>query len=423
MGYLIANSADHGVEASHISPRRISGGLLSLAVRLLRTTDARLLWKFGFNFGYKGMRSVQHFKKRLKRGQSFPPFLYISITNRCNLRCRGCWVDVTSPQTSIDFADLNRLVGRAKRHGNSFFGILGGEPFMYPDLIKLFETHSDCYFQVFTNGHLITDEIAAELRRVGNVTPLISIEGRELASDQRRGRQGVFDRTVAGLEACIRNRLITGVTTSVCQNNYDDLVNEAWVDELIRRGVHYVWYTTFRPVGPDPARELALRPDQVLGVRRFAMDVRNSKPIGVVDAYWDDRGQALCPAVVGISHHISPFGDVEPCPIIQFANETIRDNEGDIFKTISGSRFLEDFKKTTASTTRGCIVLERPELLKSIVERQSARDTTARRTALAELDAMDQLGSQHIPGGELPEQNWFYRFTKKYWFFGFGAYT
>ena len=27
-------------------------------------------------------------------GEYFPPFLYISIINSCNLRCQGCWVDV-----------------------------------------------------------------------------------------------------------------------------------------------------------------------------------------------------------------------------------------------------------------------------------------------------------------------------------------
>jgi MoaA/NifB/PqqE/SkfB family radical SAM enzyme len=37
--------------------------------------------------------------------------------------------------------------------------------------------HPDCYFQVFTNGQLITDDIAQQLARLGNVTPLISIEG------------------------------------------------------------------------------------------------------------------------------------------------------------------------------------------------------------------------------------------------------
>ncbi len=397
--------------------------VLSTAKRMWRTTDARLLWKFGYNFGYKGMRSVQKFKKRLKKGQAFPPFLYVSIINSCNLRCRGCWVDVASPQAMISLGDMNKLINSAKAHGNSFFGLLGGEPFLHPDLVKLLASHPDCYFQIFTNGHFITDEVAADLRRIGNATPLISVEGTELVSDQRRGQRGVLDKTLAGLETCVRHRLITGVTTSVCQNNYDDLVNEVWVDELIKRGVHYVWYTTYRPVGPDPSPELALRPEQVLGVRRFAMKMRNTKPIGVVDAYWDDEGRALCPAAVGISHHISPWGDIEPCPIIQFAGENIRDHDGDVYETITKSRFLEGFRDTVTSTTRGCIVLERPDLLKTIVECQCARDSTARQTALTELEAMQTFGSQHIPGQELPEQNWLYRFTKKHWFFGFGAYA
>ncbi|MFH1747623.1 MAG: radical SAM protein [Planctomycetota bacterium] len=397
--------------------------VLATAYRLWRTTDTRLLWKFAYNFAFKSVRSVQCFKKRLRAGQYFPPFLYISITSGCNLRCRGCWVDVASEKVDISLDDLHKLINSAKRHGNSFFGILGGEPFMHPELIELLAAHPDCYFQIFTNGHFITDEIAAELRRVGNATPLISIEGSRLVSDQRRGRTGVFDRTLAGLEACVRQRLITGVTTSVCQNNYADLVRVEWVDELIRRGVHYVWFTTYRPVGPDPAPELALRPEQVLGVRRFAMQIRNTRPIGVVDAYWDDQGQALCPAVVGISHHIGPHGDVEPCPIIQFANEKIQDNAGDIFQTITQSEFLKQFRETVSATTRGCVVLERPELLKALVEGCQARDTTARGTGLAELATMGPHNSQHIPGHELPEQNWMYRLTKKYWFFGFGAYT
>ena len=31
--------------------------------------------------------------------------------------------------------------------------------------------------------------------------------------------------------------------------------------------------------------------------------------------------------------------------------------------------------------------------------------------------------SQHLPGQEVPEEHWVYRFAKKHWFFGFGAYT
>lgn len=397
--------------------------ILQLAHRMWRTTDARLLWKFGYNFGYKGMRSVQRFKRRLKKGQVFPAFIYISITNSCNLRCRGCWIDVSAPQSVISFDEMNKLITNAKKHGNSFFGILGGEPFMHPELLEILAAHPDCYFQIFTNGQFITDDVAAEMRRIGNATPLISIEGTEVVSDERRGRLDVLNKTLSGLEACIRHRLITGIATSVCRNNIDDLVQESWVDELIRRGVHYLWYHTYRPVGPDAAPELALSPEQILRVRRFAVEMRSKKPIGIVDAYWDDKGQALCPAATGISHHIGPWGDIEPCPIIQFANETIRDNDGDIFKTMTESALLSDFRKTAAGATRGCIVLERPDLLKDLVVRHGSRDTTDRGMAMAELEDMTRRNSQHDPGNEIPEDHWLYRFAKKHWFFGFGAYS
>ncbi len=397
--------------------------LLSFGYRMVRTTDARLLWKIAYNFGYKGIRSVQRFKARLKQGQTFPPFLYVSITNSCNLRCQGCWVDVDKPQSLISFEDMNRLIGNAKQHGNSFFGILGGEPFLHPDLIAILNAHPDCYFQIFTNGHAITDKMAAALRRAGNATPLVSVEGTEAVSDVRRGRTGVLNRTLAGIEACRRHRLITGVASSVCQSNFDDLVRESWIDTLIDKGVHYTWFHTYRPVGPIANPQLALTPEQGLQLRRFVLDMRNRKPIAIVDAYYDDRGEALCPAATGISHHISPFGDVEPCPVVQFANESIHDNQGDLFKTMTESPLLQDFRRTAAQATRGCIVLERPDLLKQVVERNGARDTTLRQRAMPELEQMASRPSQHNPGNEFPEENWAYRFAKKHWFFGFGAYT
>ena len=82
--------------------------------------------------------------------------------------------------------------------GNVFFGIVGGEPFMHPQLLELLEPHPDCYFQVFTNGQFITDEKAKRLRQLGNVTPLISVEGTEIVSDERRGRAGVLSQDDAG---------------------------------------------------------------------------------------------------------------------------------------------------------------------------------------------------------------------------------
>ena len=43
----------------------------ALATRILRTTDPRLLWKFCWNFGVKGLLSVERFKRGIKRGPDF----------------------------------------------------------------------------------------------------------------------------------------------------------------------------------------------------------------------------------------------------------------------------------------------------------------------------------------------------------------
>ena len=394
----------------------------ALARRVLTETDPRVIGKFVYNFGYKGIRSVEKHKKRLKRGEYFPPFLFISVISGCQLRCQGCWVDVAEPPKRLSIEDLSRIVRDAQRRGNSYFGILGGEPFLHPELLDFFAAHPDCYFQVFTNGQLITDPVAARLRRLGNVTPLISIEGSTAVSDERRGRTNVLGKTLAGIEACRRHKLLIGVATSVCQTNIDELVTEAWLRRLVGMGVHYAWFHTYRVVGPQASPALALRPDQVVAVRRFLVRMRSRVPLAIVDAYWDDKGEALCPMATGVSHHISPYGDVEPCPIIQFARETIHDRES-LYDTMTRSAFLQDFRKTAAGATRGCVVLERPDLVRALVQRHGARDTTQRQTAMAELEALEFRGSQHLPGQEVPEDNWAYRFAKKHWFFGFGAYT
>jgi len=182
-----------------------------LAKRMLMETDKRLLWKLAWNMGIKGLVSVQKHKSRLAKGEFFPPYLYISIINSCNLRCQGCWVDVAHKQQTIDVQAMNRMITRAKEMGNSFFGLLGGEPFMHKELFEILEAHPDAYFQVFTNGHFITDEVAKRLRKCGNVTPLVSVEGSEIISDQRRGKAGVLSATMEGLQNCLDNKVMTGV--------------------------------------------------------------------------------------------------------------------------------------------------------------------------------------------------------------------
>src|SRR5258708_6462955 len=167
------------------------------------------------------MLSEEKHKRRMQRGEFFPPFLYVSVINSCNLRCQGCWVDVAAKQEKIEVEAMHRLINEAKAMGNSFFGILGGEPFMHPEVLEIFAKHPDVYFQVFTNGHFITPEVARELRRCGNVTPLVSVEGSEIVSDVRRGKANVYSNTMRGLQNCLDEKVMTGVCTSLCQSNFE----------------------------------------------------------------------------------------------------------------------------------------------------------------------------------------------------------
>ena len=395
--------------------------IFTLTKRFLTETDFRLLFKFTYNFGWKGMRSVNKFQRRIKKGQYFPAFMFISVTNNCNLSCQGCWVTPTRPIQELDEETLNRIISEGKQQGIYFYGILGGEPLLHNKLFDVLEKHPDCYFLLFTNGMLITNQMAEKMRELGNISPLISIEGNEIVSDVRRGGSKVYSRSLDGLKTCRENRLITGVATSICKSNIDDLATETFVSKLVDLEVHYLWYYIYRPVGPNPSPDLALSQEEIIRLREFMVNIRSKAPLMIVDSYWDHEGNALCPAATGIGHHISPGGYIEPCPPIQFARDSIHDGQT-LYDNLVGSEFLKSFRDMATNTTRGCVLMDDPALLKETLIKCEAIDSSGRGTGMKELAKMTIRPSHHVPGKEIPEKYWPYKLAKKYWFFGFGAY-
>ncbi|MFZ9089582.1 MAG: hypothetical protein ACO3FE_05775, partial [Planctomycetaceae bacterium] len=118
------------------------------------------------------------------------------------------------------------------------------------------------------------------------------------------------------------------------------------------------------------------------------------------------------------------WGDIEPCPIVQFSTESIHaaDDSRPLLQKFTDSQFLADFRQLSQETTRGCIVLERPDLLAQLVDKHSAKDATARKTAMSELKSMVPRTSQYHPGHEIPEKNLYYRLAKRFLFNDFGVY-
>ncbi|MCA9080482.1 MAG: radical SAM protein, partial [Planctomycetaceae bacterium] len=177
----------------------------------------------------------------------------------------------------------------------------------------------------------------------------------------------------------------------------------------------------YRPMGPDSNPDLCLSKEEQRRIRKFVVDMRVKKPIIFVDAYYDHAGQALCPAATGITHHINPWGGIEPCPIVQFTKDNIH-AEGKSLKDKLDSPYLKDFRELARDTTRGCIVLERPDLLQELIRKHDAEDGTARQTAMAELKAMQIRPSQYAPSDAIPERSWAYWLAKRMFFNDFHAY-
>lgn len=392
------------------------------ALRVPRECSPRLVWKFMYNFGWQSMRNINRFEKRQEKGDPFfPAFVMISITESCNLSCSGCWVS-GGGKKSLSLEQLDGIITSCKKKGSFFFGILGGEPLMYKGLLDIIEKHSDCYFQLFTNGILLTEQVAMRLKKLGNVTPLISIEGLKEESDVRRGKNDVYDRTLAGVRACRKAKLIFGASASICKSNYDELVNREYMELLAKEGAHYLWYYIYRPVGADPNAANALDKDQVLEFRKFMVEQRKDAPLFIIETYWDDKGNALCPGATGMSHHISPSGAIEFCPPIQMAKDFINEDGSNLIELFENSEFLADFRKMTAESSRGCILLEDPEKMVDFLIKHNAIDTTSRASVLEEYKKMRPVAGHNQAGQEIPEQNVFYKMVKKRYFFGFGAY-
>lgn len=396
--------------------------MLKTSTRILRECPPRLVWKFMYNFGWRNYRNMAAFERRQALGMPFfPAFVMISVTESCNLSCTGCWIS-SGGRKSLSISQLDGIIRSGKRQGSYFFGILGGEPLMYKGLLDVLEKHSDCYFQLFTNATLLTDEIALRLRKMGNVTPLISIEGLKEESDKRRGKDDVLERTLRGVRACRKARLIFGVAASICKNNYDDLVCRSHIERMAKEGALYLWYYIYRPVGAHPNVENALTKEQIRNFRQFVVEQRKDAPLFIIDTYWDDKGKALCPAATGMSHHISPAGALEFCPPLQMAKDFINEDASNLAELFHDSTFLSDLRKMTAETSRGCILLENPRKMLDFLERYQAIDTTTRGTVREEYERMRVVPGHDMEGEEIPEENVFYRLLKKRYFFGFGAY-
>jgi MoaA/NifB/PqqE/SkfB family radical SAM enzyme len=258
-----------------------------------------------------------------RTGLMAPVTVLMSPTMRCNLTCSGCYAAEYSPDQDLDRDLLQKIVDEGNEMGVYLFTMLGGEPFLYDGLLDFARDNQDAYFQVFTNGTLLDQDLVDELAEVGNIAPMLSIEGSAELTDLRRG-PGVHQQVVEVMDRLGKAGIPFGYSVTVARNNWRTLVSDEFVDPLIQKGAMLGWHFLYMPVGRDPSVEMMLTPEERNEFRLAIQRVRTTKPIFPVDFWGDAPWVDGC--IAGRHYmHISSGGWVEPCIFTHFATDNIRD--------------------------------------------------------------------------------------------------
>ena len=96
-------------------------------------------------------------------GFNAPTTILMSPTMRCNLACDGCYAADYSPDQDLGRSLMQKIVDEGNDMGVYLFTLLGGEPFMWDELLDFARENKDAYFQVFTNGTLLDHDTIDEL--------------------------------------------------------------------------------------------------------------------------------------------------------------------------------------------------------------------------------------------------------------------
>lgn len=313
-------------------------------------------------------------KKTLETCGFWPPFVMIlSPTLNCNLRCKGCYTLGYGMRHELPYEIVDRVLKECEELGIFIVTVLGGEPLVYPHLFRMIEEHPHITFQVYTNGTLVTREVAARFAKLNTIV-VISNEGYEAETDQWRGK-GVYRKILKAFEYLTDERVLVGSSATVTSRNADVVASDEFVDRMIGLGSILQMYFLYMPVNGQSDFSLLVTPEQRDHLRRKVSEFRRTKPLFFVD-FWNDGPHVEgCIAAGRKYFHVNADGDIEPCVYAHVATHNVRDASikdalmSPLFKAIRASQPHND------NHLRPCMIIDNPEIAREIIATVKPRFT------------------------------------------------
>lgn len=312
-------------------------------------------------------------KKYEAMGEHIPPFLIASITSSCNLHCAGCYS--RSNHQTVDSKPVNQLKGddwlkifeEAKDLGVNFILLAGGEPLLRIDVIKAAGKVSDIMFPIFTNGTFMDEKYFEIFDKNRNLVPIMSIEGNQEVTDNRRG-EGIYDRLITNMDELKKRGLIFGASVTVTKENIKEVTSNDFLNSLSSRGCKAVIFVEYVPM-TDEADELILDDND----RKYLMDTLRAMRMTEQEMVYiafpgDEENFGGCVAAGRGFFHINSHGGAEPCTFSPFSDINIKDTSlrealhSPLFRAIRDGRILKEDHRG------GCVLYEKRKEVEAIME-------------------------------------------------------
>ena len=147
------------------------------------------------------------FRRRLNnkyQGGRVPLYGTIEVTPYCNLKCVHCYISHGKYDENIlTYPEMCRILDEIAEEGCLWLLLTGGEPFLRNDFLDIYTyaKKKGMFVSIFTNGTLITPEIARYLKVWTPQLLEISIYGATKETYERvTGVEGSYERCLKGIE-------------------------------------------------------------------------------------------------------------------------------------------------------------------------------------------------------------------------------
>lgn len=308
-----------------------------------------------------------------QEGIHVPPFMIASITHRCNLNCVGCYARAQhrAENQELPASRLGKLMDEARELGFTFALLAGGEPLIRPEILDVTEAHPEIIFPLFTNGTLLKEEILDRIAGQKNVIPVLSLEGLEGETDSRRGT-GVYKHLLQAMNALQQKRVFFGISLTITSKNIDLVSSPSFVRQLAARGCRLFFYVEFIPMKTG-TEDLVVSTAQREKLDRRMAGLRRRFNRIFISFLGDEKIYGGCLAAGRGFIHISPAGELEPCPFAPYSDTDLRVTS---LKQGLSSVFLNKIRQSDEhldETEGGCALWNKRAWVQSLLANTSTK--------------------------------------------------